>query len=469
MKKMILGAAALMIGGVAMAQEVTPAVATNQTNYQHANASEVTQGSEYSADYQKARVRQVGLRNSSVITQDGLATSVELGNSADVYQLGADAQAEIAQNGFNNRGAIAQIGGGDPSIDGNKAVLLQGNDDAASSNNIGIIAQGAPGVDDVDFGAEANEAILTQNGTENKASITQLFDRNDAAVNQVGTNNLSTVLQVASEDLSAGMEAVVSQDGADNISVVDQAPDESIAGSDSGRSYAETNQYGDANQALQIQRSTALEGEDGETAIINQGVDGVTSVNAIAIQDQRGAGNNALINQSGTNPTDDGDYAKQRQLGGNNYAEANQDNSTGTASTGNFSFQDQDGWDNVSVNTQLGLANKAQSKQIGNNNTATTTQEGDTNFAHITQMWSNSVATTNQVGGFNHALVNQMEGQSSLINQDGWHNKAAVFQSNGADLPANQTELIFGERYEFTPDVPTLEPVPHLTVTTSPY
>jgi len=62
-----------------------------------------------------------------------------------------------------------------------------------------------------------------------------------------------------------------------------------------------------------------------------------------------------------------------------------------------------------------------------------------------------------------------MEGQSSIVSQNGTHNKAAVFQSNQNNLPDNQTELIFGERYDIEVVAPELTPVPHLTITTSPY
>ena len=471
----MLSAAALMIGSIAMAQVATPQVAQNQTDFDgHSNAAEVVQGSEYAADYQKARVRQVGKRNSAVIGQEGNALTVDEGNSADIYQLGSDAQAEIAQAGKANLASIAQVGGatGSDDFEGNKAVIAQGQNDAASNGNIGVITQGQAGVDDVFFGAEENEATLTQDGSFNAASITQLFDRNDATVTQNGTSNIATVLQNAADDLSDGMEAVVSQTGDENVSVVDQAPNESIAGSDSGRSSATTTQVGDFNRALQIQRSTALEGDLGETAVINQGVN-AASTRAEAIQDQSGAGNYAEINQDGGDvpAADPGDYAKQRQTGWNNTALASQDtNGADSYSEANFSFQDQAGENNLSDHSQSGGENWAQSKQMGNNNVVDTDQDGNFNRAHVTQMWSNSVATTSQVGEANFAFVNQMEGQSSYISQNGTHNKAAVFQANpGSYLPDNQTELIFGERYEIEVTPPTLEPVPHLTYSTSPY
>ncbi len=471
MKKLMLCAGALLIGAVAFAQ--TPRIADNLTNHGNANTSDVQQGTDgYSADYQKARVRQLGGLNSAYIRQAGVALNVDQGNSADIYQVGSGNNGDLDQNGFNNRGLIMQAGDvvNGAVEDSNNAVLTQGGNDNGSIDNIGIIQQGDPTIDDVEFGAEGNNAVLTQDGTSNAGRITQLFDRNDATVSQNGDSNIVDVLQDARNDLSDGMEANVVQDGNSNVGVVDQAPSADVV-DDSGRSVATLNQFGNENRALQVQRSTATEGEAGETGVINQGdSDGAVSNGATAIQDQRGKGDYAEINQSGSGVSDDGDYAKQRQKGGYNVAVATQDNSTGVASEGNFSFQDQDGWDNQSYNTQLGLGNKAQTKQVGNNNITNTDQDGDSNFASITQMWSNSVANTNQLGGYNHALVNQMEGQSSIVNQNGWHNKAAVFQSTSAfSLPDNQTELIFGDRYEFdTPEI-TLDPVPHLTITTSPY
>ncbi len=469
MKKMMLSAAALLIGSIAVAQVADPGTATNLSTSGNANAAEVTQGTEsYDADYQKARVRQIGLNNSAVIGQNGSAGAVEDGNSADILQIGEDAQAEIAQNGLANLAFVGQDGGGD-GLGSNQALINQGQTDAASSGNIGVITQGESGVDDEFFGAEANEAALTQDGTGNAAGITQLFDFNDATVTQTGVNNASTVRQESLDLSTDGLEATVSQTGDLNIAVVDQAHDEGLA--NGGRSTATTTQIGDANQALQIQRSTAAQGETGETAVINQGVNYASNL-AEAIQDQRGAGNYAEINQDGSadgpNAGDPGDYAKQRQVGYNNNALANQDTTNGVGDA-NFSFQDQAGNDNGSNHDQSGGANYAQSAQYGNNNLVNTDQLGQGNRAHVTQIWSNSVANTSQEGAANFALVHQNEGNSSAVTQHGAHNKAAVFQTRTGYLPENQTDLTFGERYDITITPPTLEPVPHLTTSTSPY
>ncbi len=471
MKKMMLSAAALLIGSIAMAQVADPATATNLSPSDNANAAEVTQGADgYDADYQKARVRQIGLRNSAVIGQDGTASSVEDGNSADVYQFGRENSAEIGQDGFNNRAAIAQVGTDNQFETGSSAIIEQGLLDDTSRDNVGVVNQ-LPGDGD-NLGAQGNQAALTQNGDRNAAEINQSFDRNEAAVTQDGDDNIVNVDQVSNANLSDGMSATVSQTGNENISVVDQAPNESITGNtDSGRSVATTSQVGDGNQALQVQRSTALEGSVGETATINQGLDGGVT-GAIAIQDQRGESNNATINQDddGGYVAEEGDYAKQRQVDSYNVATATQSRDGAAAdAAGNFSFQDQKGYSNVSTHTQTGGGNFAQGVQDGINNNLTTNQTGNDNRAHVTQIWANSVANTDQVGTANFAFVNQMEGESSAITQHGSHNKAAVFQTRTGYLPENQTDLIFGERYEFTPNTPTLDPVPHLTTSTSPY
>ena len=143
MKKMFLSAAALMIGAIAIAQVASPEQATVLTGLEnHSNAAEVTQGTaDYAADYQKARVRQVGLRNSAFVTQAGNALTVDEGNSADILQGGTDNAGEIAQAGKANLASIEQIANG---IDGegNAAVIAQGQNDAASSGNVGSIVQG---------------------------------------------------------------------------------------------------------------------------------------------------------------------------------------------------------------------------------------------------------------------------------------------------------------------------------------
>ncbi len=478
MKKMILCAAALMIGGVAMAQSTDgiQTAANNSTN-PTANAAEVTQGTDGDADYQKVRVVQIGATNSVVTNQDGTPVSpmngggTLLANSADVLQVGNDNAAEVDQNGIGNLGSISQAGlngaafpdGDGLVIEGNAAILNQNNDGTlGDEGNTGILVQGVSGVDDVAFGAEANEAVLTQDGSANKGRIVQLYDRNDAVVSQTGSGNISDVAQDSQADLSDGQEAAVTQSGADNVSVVDQAPNASIAGSDSGRSIATTNQTGNSNRAKQEQRSTAVQGQTGETATINQNAD-----YAQAIQVQSGNSSVATINQSGKGTADAADYAKQRQTGGNHTATATQTRTDGHGSVGNFSFQDQSGWDNIATNVQDGFDNKAQSKQVGNNNKVDITQTGDNNAALTIQMGNESFASTTQSGGGNMAYAVQQNGQSANISQAGWGNEAAVFQSN-ADIQSG-TMMTFGTRYQFdTPSI-GLDMIPNLEMESAPY
>lgn len=224
MKKVILCAAALMFGTVAMAQvsgtpmgggsqpAVTPVAALPG-----AAAGANTGQSIQNGNDNKVRVRQAGTSQSVLTNQsDGSGTG---GNLAQVTQIGLVQSgsgelnlAEVQQQGSANQTTLLQQG------DYNEAITRQGSNDDASSGNKARIQQGAVGAQQ----AESNYAAIDQDGTNNQAQTDQRYDNSDAWTIQVGDANKSMVYQSAGPNGSSGHDALTEQYGNNNESSIHQ-------------------------------------------------------------------------------------------------------------------------------------------------------------------------------------------------------------------------------------------------------
>ena len=437
MKKVILSAAALLIGGIAFGQvsistgtasdaQPVPALAGAAVG---ANTGEAIQ----IGTAQKVRVRQAGTANSArTVQDDGLVGG---GNEAFIRQTGLVQpgisgelnEAEILQSGEANEATSLQEG------DRNDSYIAQGATDKTSTGNKARIRQGTGQQ------AEDNFAAIEQDGDNNQAWTMQTWDNSDAWVRQIGDSNKSMVNQNASPEDSDGHEALVYQLGDENESFITQ----SGAG---GRNVAYAEQTGNGNQSKQYQTTTALAGETGNYGVVLQGrslivdapevvtaqnifnnlntVDPLfnggtdnTSTNGRALQVQAGKENEAFAVQYG-GASFASDYIEQNQDGENNDAFVDQNRGGGADSGGdNYARQDQVGNNNVAGLGQNFSGNKSWQTQYGDDNSVLSTQIGLDNKLNVHQRGDGSRAVTRQHGDNNAALLVQWDGQSFSVLQ----------------------------------------------------
>ncbi|SCX97746.1 hypothetical protein SAMN05192588_0538 [Nonlabens sp. Hel1_33_55] len=420
MKRVILSAAALMIGATVFAQ--VPTQSPQQVNpnapaaagHGYSQIDQVGIGSD-------ADVLQEGTLNSSYIDQ--LGTSATLKNFVGVVQTGNVGQtpSNPGRSGLENYSEALQDGSG------NLLNVFQYGDrnDARSTqvgvSNSGVIQQGSS---NAQLG-ERNLGVIDQSGDANYASIQQRYDGNEAYSEQIaaagGLGNRSYQEQTAESNQSVGHEAVSTQNGNNNeVRQFQTGPSESAG------NYAEANQ--------------------GDVA----GTD--TATNAFAQQIQDGIDNNALVNQKLTN-----DVSYQEQIGTRNTATTDQ-NMGGIASGGdNYSDQYQDGTRNDAVTTQNGNNNVSFQEQRGIANEATTMQtygQDAANNAISLQNGTRNSSTIMQAAHGNYAFVDQFGvGHVSVVNQnqmgtqlnDGAFsgtNSAIVTQRDASGLSANGAQSL---------------------------
>lgn len=462
MKKVILGATAFIVGGVAFAQDSGQMMpenylggpqetVVNKSSNTDANAAETYQ----LGNNNKVRVAQAGTLQTAYVSQDNGATG-EGANLAIIQQTGevgpnsgvANA-AEIKQSGATNGVAIGQQG------DNNSARAYQGNGDfnagtgdKESTGNISLIQQGTGQQ------AQYNAAETLQDGDENYVQIQQTFDRNSALVEQFGDRNKMNIDQNAGPNLSDGHGAIGQQVGDDNEGTIFQDGTAQNNG-DTGASFARLLQLGNENKSKQIQTSIANEGTQGELGEVNQGfVDanalrnrldndgqanahGTTNVldqlnevdnandltsnpfnngstGAEAVQMQTGKMNAGVINQF-NGSVEAANRAQQNQSGWNQEALIVQD---GTGSEGNFAFQDQSNDNNVAAIGQRGGGNIAQQVLDGKRNQAFSSQVGDNHKLSTNQSGNDSRFETLQNGVGNAIVIAQTDGQSAWVEQN---------------------------------------------------
>ncbi len=406
MKRVILSASALMLGGFVFAQ--TPQTVTKKAK-QSQELESASKGSNFSQIDQMgigsdATVQQKGTENASYIEQTG--TSQRKRNEAFLLQKGGlittaeENYADQTQNGMANYSNVIQLG------DENDAwVNQQGNSNASN------IQQGT-----FIFGrSDKNYAQVDQAGDKNDATINQIADNNIAISNQTsvdGARNGNTSYQSQLSTFAReGNTAISNQAGTNNEAVQVQ-----INGFLQKGNYAEINQ-GDADNQDMASKSYAEQLQTGarNEAYINQRQKG-----NIAFQKQVGTDNVAIADQSKNGLTEDGNFVSQLQLGDDNRAVTNQFGDK------NSSVQQQLGSDNVSLTIQsfTRMGNLAQSLQGGNNHDSYINQRSNGNKAMVDQLGTGHKSVINQNTGFtggnfsttgnNSATVKQRNGNISL-------------------------------------------------------
>ena len=433
MKKVILGAAALLFAGAIYAQQgtadiktatdgssavdVTREAALAQTGgFFNNTGKSVQEGTD-----NKVYVGQAGSWNSAATDQaNGSGTG---GNQARIWQTGN----VLPDSGFSNIATTYQRGTENQATskqegDYNSALVKQGAKDDGSSGNRAYINHG------IAEQGESNYAMTEQDGTDNRSKTVQVFDNNDARTIQEGDSNMADIRQNAGPNQSAGHTALVEQYGDENASRVRQEG--------SARNNAHSAQAGNRNKSNQNQSSDAASGV-GNKGVVAQGTDPVNSqVNSAfiymdanvddlsngtanflspsddnkALQNQAGENNSGYIGQWGDG---DGNYAEQNQNGKDNKATAIQ-NATGNSNGGNnMSKQDQYDDNNEAMLAQNGFNHSAWQRQSGGDNFVASTQRGNSNLVATYQVGApgkGNAAHTAQRGQDNQILLVQKEG-----------------------------------------------------------
>ena len=488
MKKVILSAAALLIGAVSFAQISGAPTAQTVTALPGAATTANAGESIQNGNNHKVQVRQAGT-NQSVYTEQNDGSTVAGGNLAAVYQTGdvnppsgVENAAEVLQSGATNESTTIQQG------DYNNAYTAQGQNDDASTGNKARIQQGN------NEQAEGNYAAVEQDGSYNEASTLQRWDNNDALTIQDGEYNKSMVAQAAAPDGSSGHAALTYQLGESNESSIDQ----SGAGA---RNRALTNQVGDNNHAKQIQTTTATEGMTGNQGSIYQGyvgdvigggqdyplydeilIDQVlpldsyggstfqpSSSYAVAFQTQNGKEQRANIDQYGGSE-DAYNYGEQEQASGwGNDAYMLQEQE---GANGNYAKQYQAGDNNQVGLAQYGSGFKSAQTQIGHRNNAMAMQQGEDNLLNMHQRGNDNAATSAQQGIANATLIVQRDGQSYVAQQNLGTGGGPSFGAGGNNqidalqLGPNGDFSTDGILCDFDPEMPpmVIPDVPTLTL-----
>ncbi len=457
MKKVILGAAALLFTMGMYAQNPEPAapnpiapsaptLVPNMGPDPDANTGLSTQ----TGNAQKVNVLQIGTRQ-SVLTNQGNGTGSG-SNEARISQTGqvqptsgVENAAEVYQRGTENQSTTWQQG------DENQALTRQGQNNTASSENKAFIQQGTGQQ------AQFNRANVNQDGNENLGLILQTFDRNIARADQTGDENKSSIVQIANPNLSDGHRAGSEQVGVNNQSWIHQT-------GNGARNVGDVYQDGDDNYADQRQVNTALQGgapyNDMNEAAISQivnvydgslgGLLGALSAlqagtlngggigesfGGIAFQVQNGTENDVEAYQGGS-AAEASNYSEQNQSGTSNDAVVFQNATLTGIGGGNYARQDQVGNDNEAGIAQGGVNHKAYQRQFGNENYAISSQIGDGNCVNTYQEGDMNWASTTQAGEHNQILLVQKDGQSYTAVQNGMGNQANILQLAPGSNPA---------------------------------
>ncbi|RLJ61172.1 hypothetical protein CLV86_2683 [Lacinutrix venerupis] len=428
MKKVILGASALLFSGALFAQLPTQGSLTGQNGttsvdaqvaVDHAGGNGNMGEAIQTGNTNKLQVMQAGTNQSSYSVQaDGLGTG---DNRARIWQTGEVS----AASGEGNAADVRQMGSGNQSTsyqegDFNEAVTRQGmKDGGASGGNKALIHHGTGQQ------GEMNYAMIEQDGQTNSATTVQQYDNNQARTIQEGDNNIAGLYQNSGPNGSDGNTAIAEQYGDSNVTMIDQ---------DGSRNEAHSVQEGNLNVSNQTQN-----GND-NVALVDQGADvnsiifgytqanfdvtvlqadatyldgtdntGLGSTDGRALQVQNGDGNGAYIGQWGDS-SEDSDYAEQNQTGNTNSAYINQNAHGSTTGGANYARQDQTGVSNLAVSGQNGRDHKTYQRQYGDVNIAITSQRGDSNLVSTYQSGDGNYAISGQRGLANQTLIVQKSG-----------------------------------------------------------
>lgn len=431
MKRVILSAAALLVGSIAFAQHDETAESSDKfkpakpepktitkADQKDSHRKGFTVGGGFSLIEQvgigsDAVVAQEGTENASFITQTG--TSATDRNQALVLQTG-NVDGDPGQlSGFQNYAELAQDG------KGNVAAALQfGDENAAFSTQTGdfntsLIEQGATSAQQ----GENNYGEITQDGTLNTAEIQQRFDNNMATSTQVSAadaavGNDSYQEQVSARNQSNGHTAISTQNGSGNtVQQFQTGPDSAIG------NYAEANQGDVEGEDTAVGAfAQQVQSGSGQVAVVNQKLS-----NDVSLQEQSGSDNTAVTNQNIGGIASGGDnYSQQLQGGSNNHAHTDQ------LGNNNFSAQEQWGDGNVAFTSQT-------FGQDGGN-VALSIQDGFDNTSLIRQAASNNIASVDQLGSNHKSVINQ--------NQSGTHIGDATLNGSNTAIVLQRDANGFG-------------------------
>ncbi len=255
MKKVILSAAALMIGAIGFAQTppaagATAATATSESNNESFltqsgldhyamvtqvgddNRSDATQSGE--GNYFK--LQQTGDRNNSTLTQSGSSTFRN--NDAEVTQIGEDNISNVDQSGTHSRARVFQRPtGANVTARNNEAVVVQVG--TGTAYNDAFVSQYM----------EGNFSRQEQTGQGNDAWVSQQRSGNDSYQYQTGDFNSASAVQGADPMFATG----------GNLSTITQNGD---------YGYAHHNQLNGNNNTAETTQSN-----DWQHSVINQSGD----------------------------------------------------------------------------------------------------------------------------------------------------------------------------------------------------
>ncbi|SRX54034.1 hypothetical protein [Aequorivita sp. CIP111184] len=450
MKRIIISAVGLLVGGFVYSQSPAP---TPPQQAEHiaiipGAASTANSGqSQQNGNNNRVQVFQAGT-NQSASTYQGNGSGIG-GNLTYITQVGAVS----STSGIQNNAEAHQIGTANELIvdqqgDYNSALSNQGINDDGSEKNKSWIRQGD------NQQAEHNASEVNQDGDNNIAKSLQTYDNSESLITQAGNENMAFSEQDAGPNGTDGHASEISQLGDANQAYTFQE-------GSGARNNAVTLQEGNSNKSYQTQENTAtMGGAQNEVFVAQGGVFYNTNLDltigndlramddvyagtsfqtgseaGIAYQNQIGNGNDAETQQFGKTGFAS-NYSEQNQIGNNNEAYGIQ-NVYNNAGGDNYLNQDQHGNENQAGVAQNGQGHKAYQTQDGSNNIALSTQKGANNKTNIRQFGDQNVGKTIQNGTCNKAFLVQHEGQSYTISQNfndptGGGNQANIFQTDPA-------------------------------------
>lgn len=382
MKKVILGAAALMIGAVSFAQ--TNSVTGSQ------NGDSLTANAYQAGMDNEAEINQTGELNTSNSDQFGdlndiVVTQADSNNTSDITQEGgSDNNATVNQTTLGNMSTIVQ-GTGMAAV-GNEATVTQsGSTDVATGNTSNVKQTFDQSKAVVDQIGDSNESTVTQIGKPNDptAPDASSFPRNEVDLDQNGMGNRAFVTQ-ESYDLSMDKNmATVSSTGNDNLAVVEQ-----IEAQANTATITQTTSFASAYVEQLSDGNTATISQDGDDDVVS------TPEDVAVIKQEGGTGNTATTNQNTAEANDGGSFSYTGQIGSNNTA---------------------------TVANQGGRIQKSFIIQEGDENTATlTTQGGFRNYSDIYQNGTGHTATLFQSWSDQKSFINQYgTGHTTSFSQNG--------------------------------------------------
>jgi len=329
MKKIILGAVALIIGAIGFAQNASVVLQSGPSQY--ANVDQIGANT--------SLVIQSNYNNDAFATQNGTSSGLQI-------QEGTNGLARLTQTGNTNVSAQYQTGEGNivrASMigDDNATAQFQSGDYNVANINIGT------------FGSDGNTAWQVQEGMNNLLNSRLLGNDNTSGQVQSGENNIANVY--ARGWRNEGYQLQGGQDNRAHIRI--------------------------GYPAGGVSDNFAFQQQFGGT--------GAMSVNNIARIDQLGDRNTAGQIQGGDNIDDlRNNLATIIQTGNDNTAYQMQGGNDvpGATASNNTVFSGQNGNDNLSVQVQDGINNIARIVQDGNFGEGAQVQDGGWNEMYLHQV-----------------------------------------------------------------------------------